>query len=103
MMGGKKGKKSVKKKKASPPPKPEPVPTPAPAVEVVEPLIAPIMPLPTTSNIIPSYSMVAAPAYAPTSYAAPATNTYAAPQTYASPVSYASPATYATGYPGAVV
>merc|ERR1712187_339247 len=71
---------------------------------VVDPLLPPLMPLATTSTLIPSYSMVAAPAT--TSYAAPAyatsgysvaapaySTSYAAPATTA----YAAPA-YGTGY-----
>jgi hypothetical protein len=62
---------------------------------IVEPLLPPIMPLATTSSVIPSYSMsVPMPAYAPTTaYAAPATTAYASP-------AYAAPATYSTGYAG---
>merc|ERR1711957_262350 len=96
--------------KAAKPAAPDPVPAP-----VAEPL----MPLATTSQLIPSYSMVATPQQSYT-YAAPATTSYAAaPQqsyTYAAPAttsyaaapvasygyaapattSYAAPATYAS-------
>jgi len=67
-------------------------------------LLAPLMPLATTSQLIPSYSMVATPQYQPAyqSYAAPATQSYvstapAYPSTYAAPAyqSYAAPMTTA--------
>jgi hypothetical protein len=56
--------------------------------EPLLPAVPPLMPLATSSTLIPSYSMVAAP----TSYAAPAYST-----SYAMPASYATP-TYSTGY-----
>merc|ERR1712123_372002 len=74
-----------------------PAPVPAPLL----PAVPALMPLATTSQLIPSYSMVATPQQSYT-YAAPATTSYAAaPQqsyTYAAPAttSYAAPATYAS-------
>jgi len=94
-------KKSKKKSAAA-----EPAAAPAAAGEpVVEPLLPPprpLMPLASSSTLIPSYSMVAAPQMAygsqPQYYAAPATTAYAAPATTA----YATPMpqyTYATAAP----
>lgn len=88
----KKPKKRAVKKKAIPAAVPEPV---------VETPVPPLMPLATTSTMIPSYSMaMPSPMYqqyqqAPmtTSYAAPTTAQYAAPMSAA----YAAPMT--TGYP----
>jgi len=84
--GGKKPKK--KKKKVSQPKPPAPVEEPLPE-------LAPLMPLATTSQFVPSYPMVAQPQYA---YAqSPATTSYqyaAAPTAFAQPqFTYAAPAT----------
>jgi len=93
-----------------------PAPVPAPGVEPLLPAVPPLMPLATTSQLIPSYSMVATPQQSYT-YAAPATTSYVtAPQqsyTYAAPATtsyaaapqqsytYAAPAT--TSYAAAPV
>merc|ERR1712080_354935 len=77
------------KPKPKPKKKPAPAPAPAPAPEpeaVVEPLIPAMMPLATTSTVVPSYGYTAAPAttaYAPTSMAYAPTTTAYAPTTYA--------------------
>merc|ERR1712153_261342 len=107
--------------KAANPAAPAPVPAPVtePVAEPLLPAVPSLMPLATTSQLIPSYSMVATPQQSYT-YAAPATTsyvtapqqsyTYAAPATtsyaaapvasygYAAPAttSYAAPATYAS-------
>merc|ERR1711966_257144 len=99
-------KKTKKKKTVAPKAPPAPVPVPEPEV-LLEPLFFQ-QPIATTSQLIPSYSMVAAPQM---TYAAPATTTYA--QQYAAPATtaytqpafaqqYAAPATtaYATGVGG---
>merc|ERR1711865_1353375 len=107
-------KKSKKKTKKAKPTAASPVPAEAKETADLptnEPLlsIAPLMPLATTSQLIPSYSMVAAPQQSYT-YAAPATmsySQYAAPQTasyaYAQPAqqayTYAAPATTAYAAP----
>merc|ERR1712028_303497 len=72
-----------------------PVPVAEPTPEVlVEPLFFP-QSIATTSQLIPSYSMVATPQYAPQmAYAAPATTAYA--QQYAAPATTA----YSTGVGG---
>jgi len=104
--------------KAAKPAAPAPVPAPAmePVAEPLLPAVPPLMPLATTSQLIPSYSMVATPQQSYT-YAAPATTSYVtAPQqsyTYAAPATtsyaaapqqsytYAAPAT--TSYAAAPV
>merc|ERR1712128_292403 len=68
--------------KAAKPAAPAPVPAPAmePVAEPLLPAVPPLMPLATTSQLIPSYSMVATPQQSYT-YAAPATTSYVtAPQ-----------------------
>jgi len=109
------GKKKVKKTKKKAVPAAAPAPAPAAPEMVVAPLLPPMMPLATSSTLIPSYSMVApqyqqqqqfvqqyaapattayAPQYQPQQlqqYAAPATTAYA----QAAPVQYAAPATTA--------
>merc|ERR1712100_774132 len=88
--------KKPKKKKTAP--KPAPVAEPEPVPEV--PLLAPMMPLATTSTVVPSYSMTAGYP-ATTAYAAPATTAYAAPATTGF---YPGTANYLPGsYPGTVV
>jgi len=104
--------------KAANPAAPAPVPAPVmePVAEPLLPAVPPLMPLATTSQLIPSYSMVATPQQSYT-YAAPATTSYVtAPQqsyTYAAPATtsyaaapqqsytYAAPAT--TSYAAAPV
>merc|ERR1711908_139421 len=87
--------KKPKKKKTAPKPAPAPEPEPVPEV----PLLAPMMPVATTSALIPSYSMTGGYP-ATTAYAAPATTAYAAPATTA----YATPAYGGYGgYPGVQV
>merc|ERR1712128_297004 len=89
--------------KAANPAAPAPVPAPVtePVAEPLLPAVPPLMPLATTSQLIPSYSMVATPQQSYT-YAAPATTSYAAAPIasygYAAPAttSYAAPATYAS-------
>merc|ERR1711937_936927 len=66
---------SKKPKKRTTKKKPEAVPEPVAAVEAeAEPLVEvpPLMPLATTSSLIPAYSMMAAPAATATAYVAPA-------------------------------
>merc|ERR1712086_1084080 len=89
--------------KAAKPAAPAPVPAPVmePVAEPLLPAVPPLMPLATTSQLIPSYSMVATPQQSYT-YAAPATTSYVtapvASYGYAAPAttSYAAPATYAS-------
>merc|ERR1712128_108583 len=91
--------------KAANPAAPAPVPAPAmePVAEPLLPAVPPLMPLATTSQLIPSYSMVATPQQSYT-YAAPATTSYVtAPQqsyTYAAPAttSYAAAPVASYGY-----
>jgi hypothetical protein len=95
--------KKTKKAKASAAEAAEPAPAPQP---VMQPLIAPVLPLATSSTLVPSYSMVAAPQFQGQAY------TYAQPVAYAqapssfpvttayspSTTAYAAPATYPTGF-----
>merc|ERR1719345_673456 len=87
------------KPKKKPSPKPTPAPAPEPEVQplmVMEPFMPAMMPLATTSAMVPSYSMVAAPQT--TAYAAPA---YGYAQAAAPTYGYAQAAAPTYGYPGA--
>jgi hypothetical protein len=105
-------KKAKKTKKAV---EPAAAPEPVAEVQVVQPLLPPLVPLSTSQALVPSYSMFqqAQMTYAPatTAYAAPATyagapmamttTAYAAPAAYAgapmATTAYAAPATYSAG------
>jgi len=98
------GKKKPKKKVTKKPSPASPAPVATPEAVLEQPLFS-LQPLQTTSSLVPSYSMVATPQYAPQmAYAAPVTTAYAAPATtaYAQPAyaqQYAAPATTAYAQP----
>jgi len=96
-MGKKKKKPSKKTSAKKPQPVAQPAPAPAPAA-VAEPaaefLLPPIMPMPTASPLMPSYSMAA-----PVTYAATPEYTYAAQAGFPGTTSYAATPQYAYAQP----